>query len=236
MDLEYLRDLLTYWADRFDWRARSGNQSLSSTGLPTSDGEPHAFGASSPAGRRRAALILTHGWPSTFLEMLPLIDRLGDTYDLVVPSLPGYAYSPPPPHVGVDRAYVAAQWHRLMHGLGYERYGAHGGDFSTVATHMALIDPDRMIGIHLSTPEMAPYAGPDAPPLTARGARVPCAGRALGRDRARLQRHPVDPATDARIRADRLAIPHSPHGSWRSGGSGRTPTVTSTPGSAATRC
>ena len=56
-----------------------------------------------------------------------------------MPSLPGYAYSPRPPHVGVDRAYVAALWHRLMHGLGYERYGACGGDFGAgVATYMAL--------------------------------------------------------------------------------------------------
>ena len=68
-----------------------------------------------------------------------------------------------------------------MQGLGYERYGAHGGDFGAgVATHMALIEPERMIGIHLSTPEMAPYAGPDAPPLTAAEQRVPRAGRRAG--------------------------------------------------------
>ena len=113
-------------------------------------------------------LVLTHGWPSTFVEMLSLVDRLGDRFDLVVPSLPGYAFSQRPPRTGVDRAFVAGLWHRLMQGLGYQRYGAHGGDFGAgVATYMALLQPDRMIGIHLSTPEMWPYTGPGAPPLSA---------------------------------------------------------------------
>ena len=112
-------------------------------------------------------LVLTHGWPSTFVELLPLVDRLGDRFDLVVPSLPGYAFSQRPPRTGVDRAFVARLWHQLMQGLGYERYGAYGGDFGAgVATHMALSQPDRMIGIHLSTAEMWPYTGPGAPPLS----------------------------------------------------------------------
>ena len=116
----------------------------------------------------RLPLVLTHGWPSTFVELLPLVDRLGDRFDLVVPSLPGYAFSPRPPRTGVDRAFVAGLWHELMQGLGYERYGAHGGDFGAgVATYMALSQPDRVVGIHLSTPEMSPYTGPGAPPLSA---------------------------------------------------------------------
>ena len=99
--------------------------------------------------------------------MLPLVDRLSDHFDLVVPSLPGYAFSSRPAQVGVDRAYVARIWHRLMQGLGYERYGAHGGDFGAgVATFMALEEPARMVGIHLSTPEVSPYLGPGSAPLT----------------------------------------------------------------------
>ena len=69
--------------------------------------------------------------------------------------------------MGVDRTYVASLWHRLMQGLGYERYGAHGSDFGAgVATFMALNDPARLSGIHLSTPEVLPYLGPGSPPLT----------------------------------------------------------------------
>jgi pimeloyl-ACP methyl ester carboxylesterase len=56
-------------------------------------------------------LVLTHGWPSTFVERLSLVSRLGDRYDLVIPSLPGYAFSERPQHAGVDRAFVAGLWH-----------------------------------------------------------------------------------------------------------------------------
>jgi pimeloyl-ACP methyl ester carboxylesterase len=165
--VDYLKSLAAYWADGFDWRARERELNRYQHRIADVCGEPVHFVHHRAAGGGRAALILTHGWPSTFLEMLPLVDRLAGSYDLVVPSLPGYAYSPRPPHVGVDRAYVAAQWHRLMQGLGYDRYGAHGGDFGAgVTTHMALSEPDRLIGIHLSTPEMAPYSGPDSPPPT----------------------------------------------------------------------
>jgi len=86
----------------------------------------------------------------------------------VVPSLPGYAFSQRPARPGVDRSYVASLWHRLMQGLGYRRYAAYGGDFGAgVATCMALTEPNRMIGIHLSTAEMTPYTGPGSPPLSA---------------------------------------------------------------------
>lgn len=165
-DLYYLRGLLAYWADGFDWRTserelnRFEHRIAEVEGIRIHYVHHRASGGGVP-------LVITHGWPSTFVEMLPLVDRLGDAYDLVIPSLPGYAYSQRPPRTGIDRAYIALLWHRLMRGLGYERYGAHGGDFGAgVATHMALSEPDRMIGIHLSTPEMWPYTGPDTPPLS----------------------------------------------------------------------
>ena len=70
--------------------------------------------------------------------------------------------------MGVNYQHVAGLWHRLMRGLGYERYGAQGGDFGAgVATFMALTDPEPMIGVHLSNLEIAPYTGPGARPLSA---------------------------------------------------------------------
>ncbi|MFF4291519.1 epoxide hydrolase family protein, partial [Streptomyces sp. NPDC001633] len=165
VDREYLQDLLAYWADGFDWRAQERALNRYEHRMAEIDGvRIHFVHHRAPGGG--IPLVLTHGWPSTFVEMLGLVDRLGDRFDLVVPSLPGYAFSQRPPRVGVDREFVAGLWHRLMQGLGYERYGACGGDFGAgIATHMALSQPDRMIGIHLSTAEMSPYTGPDAPPL-----------------------------------------------------------------------
>lgn len=164
-DLDWLQELLSAWAG-FDWRAQEARLNTYEHYVADVDGERvHFVHHRAPGGG--PALVLTHGWPSTFLEYLPLVDRLGDAFDLVMPSLPGYAYSPRPARVGVDRADVARRWHTLLQGLGYERYGAHGGDFGAgVATHMALQQPDRMTGIHLSTPEMTPYIGPGSLPLT----------------------------------------------------------------------
>ncbi len=166
VDLRFLQGLLAYWAQGFDWRERERELNRYEHRTAEIDGLRIHFVHHRAAGGG-LPLILTHGWPSTFVELLALVDRLGDRFDLVVPSLPGYAFSPRPSGTGVDRRFVAGLWHTLMTGLGYERYGAHGGDFGAgVATHMALQQPDRMIGIHLSTPEMSPYLGLGSPPLS----------------------------------------------------------------------
>jgi len=165
-DLDYLRALLAYWADGFDWRARERALNRFEHRIAEVRGVRVHFVHHHRPGNR-LALVLTHGWPSSFVELLPLVDRLGDRFDLVVPSLPGYAFSERPRQTGVNRAFVADLWHELMDGLGYRRYGAHGGDFGAgVATHMALSRPDRMAGIHLSTAEMSPHLGPGTPPLS----------------------------------------------------------------------
>jgi pimeloyl-ACP methyl ester carboxylesterase len=166
VDLDYLRGLLEYWADGFDWPSQERWLNRFQHRVAHVDGVRIHF-VHHRAAHGGVALVLTHGWPSTFVELLSLVDRLGDRFDLVVPSLPGYAFSERPRRAGVDRAFVAGLWHRLMQGLGYERYGAHGGDFGAgVATSMALAQPQRVIGIHLSTPEVWPYTGPGATSLS----------------------------------------------------------------------
>jgi len=165
-DLDYLRALTSYWVDEFDWRRQESRLNAYDHFRAEIDGVTVHY-VHQRSGK--PPLVLTHGWPSSFVEMLPLVDRLKEHFDLVVPSLPGYGFSSRPARVGVDREYVAQLWHRLMQGLGYERYGAHGGDFGAgVATSMALTDPSRMAGIHLSTPEVRPYLGPGSAPLTPR--------------------------------------------------------------------
>ncbi len=163
-DLDYLRGLVGYWDEEFDWRRQEARLNQYDHFAADIDGVQIHY-VHQRSGK--PPLVLTHGWPSSFAEMLPVVDRLREHFDLVVPSLPGYAFSSRPAQVGVDREYVARLWHRLMQGLGYERYGACGGDFGAgVATYMALTEPDRMTGIHLSTPEVSPYLGPGSAPLS----------------------------------------------------------------------
>jgi pimeloyl-ACP methyl ester carboxylesterase len=176
-ELTYLKDLLDYWADGFDWRRQEGWLNGHRQLVVDIDGvtvhcvhEPARGGAGIP-------LILSHGWPSCFVELLGLVPLLtdpaahgidGPAFDVVIPSLPGYGFTPRPLTVGVTYRYTARLWHQLMRALGYSRYGAGGGDFGAgVATFMALEDPDSMIGIHLTTPEMEPYRGAGAAELTA---------------------------------------------------------------------
>jgi pimeloyl-ACP methyl ester carboxylesterase len=176
-DLEYLKSLLAYWADGFDWRAQERRLNAANQFRAKID-DLHIHFVHERARRGHGIpLILTHGWPSTFAELLPLVPFLtdpdahgieGPAFDVVIPSLPGYGFSDRPAQVGVNYRHVAGLWHRLMRGLGYQRYGAQGGDFGAgVATFMALTDPDSVIGVHLSNLEIAPYMGPGARPLSA---------------------------------------------------------------------
>jgi len=176
-DLGYLKQLLAYWADEFDWRAQERELNAVNQFRANLDGV-HIHFVHEPARHGHGIpLILTHGWPSTFVELLPLVPLLtdphthgidGPAFNVVIPSLPGYGFSERPRQVGVNYQHVAGLWHGLMRGLGYERYGAQGGDFGAgIATFMALNNPEPMIGVHLSNLEITPYTGPGARPLSA---------------------------------------------------------------------
>jgi len=175
-DREYLERLLAYWAEEFDWRARERELNAFRQFRAELDGTHIHFVHERARHGRGIPLILTHGWPSTFAELLPLVPYLtdpgahgidGPAFDVVIPSLPGYGFSERPARPGVNYAFVAGLWHRLMRGLGYERYGAQGGDFGAgVATFMALTEPERVLGVHLSNLEIAPYTGPGARALS----------------------------------------------------------------------
>jgi pimeloyl-ACP methyl ester carboxylesterase len=174
-DLAYLEGLLTYWADGFDWRARERELNGFEQFRAELDGVWIHFVHERAREGKGIPLILTHGWPSAHVELLPLVPLLtdprghgidGPAFDLVIPSLPGYGFSERPARANYRE--TAAMWHRLMRGLGYERYGAGGGDFGAgVATLMALDDPAPMIGVHLSNLEIDPYTGEGSRPLSA---------------------------------------------------------------------
>ena len=155
-----LRRLVEYWADGYDWRAHEA----AINALPS-----HVAEIAGTAvhylrfdGERPDALpiVLTHGWPSTFLELVTLARRLAepsrhggdpaDAFTVIVPSLPGYAFSPQRPSLPPD-LHTHELWHRLMHdGLGFERYAAHGGDLGAgITSRLAEAHPESLAGIHL---------------------------------------------------------------------------------------
>ena len=173
-DLEYLKHLLGYWADGFDWRARERELNRFKHFRVEIDGVAIHFVHERARQGSGVPIILTHGWPSAFTELLPLVPLLtephahgidGPAFDLVIPSLPGYGFSGRPARANYRS--VAALWHRLMRELGYERYGAGGGDFGAgVTTLMALDEPQPVIGIHLSNLELSPWTGEGSRPLS----------------------------------------------------------------------
>lgn len=166
-DLGWLQSLCSDWVDRIEGHGPAEGWSDREHQLvQVDDVQIHVVRGSATSGRRSGVpLLLTHGWPSAFVEYLPALDVLsapgthgltGPAFDVVLASLPGYAWSTRPARA-MTYAETANLWHRLMAELGYERYGVGGGDFgSGVATMMAIQQPDRVIGLHLSTLELFP--------------------------------------------------------------------------------
>jgi pimeloyl-ACP methyl ester carboxylesterase len=175
-DPDYLRDLVAYWADGFSWRAEEAALNRFSHYRAMVDGYAVHY-VHIPANRPPEApvsppLLLSHGWPSSFVEMLPLAQRLaapgrdaGTAFDVIVPSLPGFLYSDLPARPQT-RAAVAETLHKLMTDvLGYPRYGAFGGDIGGVVTGwLGALYPDQVVGIHTIHPPFP--ASFDDPPAT----------------------------------------------------------------------
>ena len=176
--LAYMKDLVAYWRDGFDWRAQQARINGFAQFRAVVDGIGIHLIHERGKGPDPLPLILTHGWPSSFVEMLDLTRLLtdpgghgadpADAFDVVVPSIPGYAFSDRPTVRGFDYRRIAALWLRLMAGLGYERFGAHAYDVgASIMGHLLLDHPDRLIGYHTTEPSNpAPYLGPGSPPPT----------------------------------------------------------------------
>ncbi len=149
---EYLRGLLDYWDHGFDWRAQE--QQLNDFPHFRVDIEDFVvhFIHSRGEGAGRVPLILSHGWPNTFADMLKLVPLLEDDFDLVIPSVPGYGFSEIPPRPWAFRD-VPRIWHLLMtEELGYRRYGALGYDIGAWITgRLAVEFPESLVGIHVTS-------------------------------------------------------------------------------------
>jgi pimeloyl-ACP methyl ester carboxylesterase len=173
-DLVYLQDLLTYWHQGYDWRTEERRLNEFHQFRTTIDGVAIHFVHERAAEGSGIPLLLLHGWPSTFAELLPLVPLLtdprahaidGPAFDVVLPSMPGYGFSDRPVH-GNYRD-IAGLMHSLMGALAYATYGVCGGDFGAgVATLLALDQPEAVTGIHLSTLELTPQIDGGSPPLS----------------------------------------------------------------------
>ena len=163
-----VQELCDYWATDYDWFATQARLNT----LPQFRTEIAGLGIHFVHVRSQypeaTPLILTHGWPGSFLEFEaaigPLTDPVayggesGDAFHLVLPSLPGYAFSDKPTTTGWGIERIASAWLELMSRLGYDRFGAAGSDWGTsITTLMAQRAPHRLVGIHL----FPPLAGPD---------------------------------------------------------------------------
>jgi pimeloyl-ACP methyl ester carboxylesterase len=148
-DPGYLAELVRHWIDVYDWRAAERRLNAHPQFLLDIDGTSVHFVHVKGTGPQTVPLILTHGWPSTFAEMLPLVPLLSDSFDLVIPDLPGFGFSSALAAGPTTEAAIADLWADLMSRLGYARFGVYGGDIgSGVSSWLAALYPDRVIGLH----------------------------------------------------------------------------------------
>ena len=174
-DLHFLQEICTYWRDQFDWKAELERLSTLHHYRFVSDGIGIHFIHERGKGPNPHPLIVTHGWPGSFLEMLRIIPLLidpaahggdpADSFDVVVPSMPGYGFSDRPTRSGMNIFRIAEIWASLMKELGYGRFAAQGGDFGAgVSTILGLRYSSQTIGIHLNyiPGSYKPHLPPDA--------------------------------------------------------------------------
>jgi pimeloyl-ACP methyl ester carboxylesterase len=159
--LTVLQELCGYWADGYDWRRCE--RELDALGQYRTEIAGLGIHFLHVRSRHPGAtpLLLTHGWPGSILEFrkaIPaLVDptahggRADDAFHVVCPSLPGFGFSDRPTEAGWGVARIADAWATLMDRLGYERFGAQGGDWGAmVTTRLAQRHPGRLVGIHLN--------------------------------------------------------------------------------------
>ncbi len=156
--LSYMKDLADYWLKKFDWRKIEKEINSYPNFLAEIDG--HSIHFLHVRGKREDSLplIVTHGWPGSFLELLKLVRPLTEnshlTFTLVIPSLLGYGFSEKMTTPGCDIHLMSGLWLKLMNELGYEKFGAQGGDFgSGVCMALAMKHPRNLLGIHLNNIE-----------------------------------------------------------------------------------
>jgi pimeloyl-ACP methyl ester carboxylesterase len=167
--LDYTRELATYWADTYDWRASEAALNRFDQFITEIDGLDIHFVHQRSPHPDALPVVITHGWPGSIVEFHkvigPLTDptahggRAEDAFHVVCPSLPGYAFSGKPTTTGWGVGKVAAAWETLMVRLGYDRYGAQGGDWGAAVTTQIGRNKGHCAAIHLNMPLGRPPKG-----------------------------------------------------------------------------
>ena len=160
-ELEYLQSICQYWREKFDWKAELDRLSrLRHLQYTTGDKTIH-FVYQPGRGPAPIPILLLHGWPGSFLEMLKLLPRLSDpasyggdpadSFEVVIVSLPGFGFSSRPRERGMDTLRMSDLFAELMNELGHERFACHGGDFGgAIGSWLARRHPAKIMGLHLS--------------------------------------------------------------------------------------
>ena len=173
-DRAYMEELLAYWRIEYDWREHEAQLNALPHFKTEIDGiDAHFVHVRSPE-ENATPLVITHGWPGSVYEFMDVIGPLADpaahggdpadAFHLVLPSMPGYGFSGPSHNRGMSVDRVAGVVATLMDRLGYDRYGAQGGDWgSGVASWLARDHPGHLIGIHLNMVGGGPPEGMENP-------------------------------------------------------------------------
>ncbi|WP_174262198.1 epoxide hydrolase family protein [Mycobacterium gallinarum] len=172
--LGYTRDLTAYWADVYDWRSREAALNRFDQFIVEIDGVDIHFILQRSPHEEAFPLVITHGWPGSIVEFRNVIEpltnptahggRAEDAFHVVCPALPGYGFSGKPTHSGWGVERIAQAWEALMLRLGYERYGAQGGDWGAAITTQMGRNRGHCAAIHLNMPIAYPPAGGIADP------------------------------------------------------------------------
>ena len=176
-DLAFMRRLIGYWIDGYAWRNVEAQLNRLPHYMANVAGQRLHFIHQRGKGPSPVPLLITHGWPGLFLEMVELVGPLTDperhggnaedAFDVVIPSIPGYAFSQHPGTVGLTPKAVADRFTRLMDRLGYAKFAVQGGDWdATISALVALQNPTRVTGLHMYTMGIRPFLGDGAKPIT----------------------------------------------------------------------
>ncbi|WP_411149879.1 epoxide hydrolase family protein [Streptomyces sp. A30] len=158
---DYLRDLVRYWRHTYDWRTAEARLNAWPQFTTEIDGAHVHFAHIRSPEPDATPLVITHGWPGSIVEFLDVVGPLtdpaahggdpADAFHVVLPSIPGFGFSGPTRDTGWEARRIADAWVELMTRLGYERFGAQGGDWGAgISRELGRVHPDRVIGIHLN--------------------------------------------------------------------------------------